>query len=168
MDLYRISQLLFKGGYTQAEIAEIINEGRAKENQISVVTVGRDIKQLRNMWSERSIDNMDFLVNRELARLDHLEAELWKAIGVTRRKIHTVKSTTNNGDSETETVEELPPNPGIFNQILSVQKERRKLLGMYLNTQKVVNVELKGYSIVSPDDWPEVVEGNYKQIGDGE
>lgn len=170
IDLHRISQYLFMGGdITQKQIAELINSGRPESDHISRSQVTRDIGKLRDEWAEQRVDNMDFLVNRELARLDHLEARLWEVLGISEKhRKEIIRS--NAGDSEKDIVEDLPPNPAIFDKIISVQKERRKLLGLYSTAVNLVqNIEVKGYEVVSPDDWDDgrVVEGSFSKLADG-
>jgi hypothetical protein len=167
--MYRLSKLVFRGGYTQAEMMEIINNGRDEEHQISQSMISRDLTSLREEWANKRIDNIDYLINRELARIDFLEENLWEALEETGK----TTTRTHPDGSQTRIVERGGKNAALFAQIQSVQKERRRLLGLYgpaLNL--TANIEVKGYKIVSPDDWPgqesKVIDGEYHQLGDGE
>ena len=129
------------------------------------------------------------MVNREEARLDSLESELWAAwrsscqdnekeivervakqvaetpeeAELILRKVTTMTDKKNGvGDSK------------IMSQIIDVQKERRRLRGLYAPSQLGINVNtksellIKGYAVpgISPDAWPEsadVVEGEYAE-----
>lgn len=166
--MYRLSKLVFRGGYTQEEMAAMLNEGRDEDDHIGQSMISRDLAKLRAEWAEKRVDNIDYLVNRELARIDHLEGELWEALEKTGKTI----TRTHPDGSVTRIVEDSGKNAALFDKIHSVQKERRKLLGLYAPALNLTaNIEVKGYKIVSPDDWPgqdsKVVDGEYKQLKDG-
>lgn len=46
---------------------------------LSVAQVKRDVDHARKMWAESFETNVQALINKELARLDRIEAEAWRA-----------------------------------------------------------------------------------------
>lgn len=85
---------LWLSGHSLRDIAEIVSK--------SVAQVRRDLEHARAIWSKSLKENLDFLLNRELARLDTLEAEAWRAWRESRRdQVSTSFTKTKNPDGET-------------------------------------------------------------------
>lgn len=171
----RISELLLQH-YTKAEMKAIILEEFGIE--LSTYQLNRDIEHIQMSWIAQMTVNYDLLINQEIARLDALEAELWRQLrrsGESRikevidRLPIRVKDNLEDEDvryiiSKIQTAKEgSQVNPIYFSRIIDVQKERRRLLGMYAPKRTEValhhTIEVKGYDIVSPDDWDDVIEG---------
>lgn len=68
---------LWLSGHSLRDIGEIVSKSYAQ--------VRRDLEHARSIWSKSLKENLDFLLNRELARLDTLEAEAWRAWRDSRR-----------------------------------------------------------------------------------
>ena len=62
-------------------------------------------------------------------------------------------------------VEKAGIDPRFIAQILTCQSERRKLLGLYAPQMIGVRKEVivKGYRQVSPDEWPDIIEGEFTE-----
>jgi hypothetical protein len=60
----------------------------------------------------------------------------------------------------------LRPDARLYSLIIEVQKERRRLLGLYPATRISMEVgtdlRVKGYEMVSPDSWPGPVDPDMK------
>jgi hypothetical protein len=173
-DRSRVAELWLQH-YTMGEIAEIVTRetGRA----VSQNMVQNDINSMRKKWQLKQTINYDALMNQELKRLDTLEGELWRAIrrGLDPKTRVILEKMARQAESDgeeqelflkkvTEIADSGVDNPGIFAQIADVQKERRRLLGLYAAKNINVNqhVTVKGYRVVSPDDWDDnAIEGEY-------
>lgn len=181
-------------GYEQQEIADRLFE--ATGLRLSREQIKYDISKIRRDWMQKQESSYDALVNQELARLDALEAELWRAMRESaaskeRRTIEEIARKVKDAaelddtqynlfvDRVSTTIEKGQVNPAFFTQIMEVQKERRRLLGLYpatrmgLDIHKREEIIIKGYGrapqtglIVSPDDWPDadVVEGEFNEV----
>lgn len=171
-DRARIAELALQK-YTQNEIIEVLeNETgiRLSQQQISY-----DLSKVKKSWMKTQHENYDLLMQRELARVDALETEIWRAlrdsvkdkersiIEKARRKVHDA----DDAEYEMviikaqEAVEQTVANPAFFARIHDCQKERRQLLGLYAPQQIDVQktIVIKGYKDISPDDWDNIVEG---------
>lgn len=69
-DRRRITDLYLQG-WLQADIA--------KELEISQSTVSRDLDALHEQWVKSALVNFDEAKAKELAKIDHLEREYWRA-----------------------------------------------------------------------------------------
>lgn len=171
-DRMRVSELLLQQ-YKRREIISIIKKETGYELSSQQLTT--DIRIIRESWLAQSDVNYDAMINLELARLDSLEAELWRQLrnsdNPTVREIVDEYVRGEPGESDEERIERVVQkvsrmtqnnqvNPTFFTHIINVQKERRKLLGVYAPSRLgiIVNQEItvKGYKGVSPDDWPSV------------
>lgn len=129
--------------------------------------ISYDIDVLLEDIRERTMENMEKIVEREAARLDALEEKLWQAWEASSDPIkrEIIDEIIKEVDGELSrvitnirTIKEY--NPGdlrIIENIIRVQRERRQLLGAY-QAQRVeiggqLEIEVKGYANVSPDDW---------------
>ena len=178
-DRIRISDLLLMS-HTQREIRTIINDEGGMD--LSLTTIRNDIESIKNDWRSKTIDNYDELMNRELDRIDSTEREAWRAwrssCGDNEREIvEQVAKEIEDAGGDTELViakitKIVDKNKGVgdprfFDKIISLQIERRKLVGLYAPTKLGIDINkkseliIKGYAIkeVSPDAWPEIVEG---------
>jgi len=68
----------------RTEVARLYLRGRSQQqiaDEIGVVrkTVWSDIQEIRKEWQEERLSDAEALINRELAKLDHLEAEAFDA-----------------------------------------------------------------------------------------
>jgi transcriptional regulator of heat shock response len=179
-DRKRIAELALQG-YSQRKIADIMEYETGRPFKQS--KINSDLAIIRREWQKEMVTDYNYLMNQELQRCDQLENELWEAwkrsLGGTKREVVEKIAKMLEGSDEpdlvlnkiTETIESNTMDTSILNQILSVQKERRRLLGLYAPTQLGINmyseqvVRVKGYApTASPDNWPSLEDG----IVDGE
>lgn len=173
----RISELLLQH-HTKSEIIEIMHI----EFGINLTRkqLDGDITTIQRTWIHSANINYDFMINQEIARIDALEAELWRQLRRSaepkvREIIDRLPNRDALSDEDVDFIvakiqtqrETVPINPVYFTKIIDVQKERRRLLGMYAPSRSEVSmhhvVEVKGYDVVSPDDWDDVIEGKVIQ-----
>jgi hypothetical protein len=179
VDRARIAQMLYTGMGASAIQRQLTRETGM---ELSLSQINYDIQKLREEWRESRAETYDEMVGQELQRLDVLEGMLWQAlrnsldpdeITVVDKRMQKVAE--GGDDEETravirsikETVKSSKADVAIFKQIESVQKERRKLLGLYAPQMSITRQEIsvKGYHTISPDDWDEpeddkdVIEG---------
>lgn len=173
-DRVRISELMLKQ-HTHGEIAEIVYEETGIE--LTRRQISYDVTGIRKAWLTRQRENYDVMVTEELYRLDILERELWRSLRASAdpkiKEIiekHMIKGDVEIGTEAslqvrkmTEHIDKTGINPTFFDQIMRVQQERRKLLGLYAPTVSLERIEkkvvVKGYREVSPSDWPDAIEG---------
>jgi hypothetical protein len=80
-----ISQMYLQGSL-QIEIADQLG--------LSVATVSNDLRKLQQFWWEASLQAIDEIKSRELAKIDILELEYWNAWK--RSQLNTEQSTTED------------------------------------------------------------------------
>lgn len=178
-DRARITDLLLMS-YTERQIQAIINDEGGLN--LSKSTIHNDISAIRNDWRTKTMDNYEELMNRELFRIDATEKEAWRAWRAScndneREIVEQIqRELEESGDSElvinkvTSIVDKRHGvgDPRLFDKVIILQKERRKLLGLYAPTKLGIDINsraelvVKGYAVkeVSPDVWPDaIVEG---------
>lgn len=185
-DRMRESELYLQG-YTHAEIRDILE--RETGISLSRRTIGNDLKAIRKGWLDKREKDYEAFVNREADRIDVMERELWKAWrnsceDASQEIIEQVaKALQEAGDDEayelvTKKVTRIVNknngvgNPKFLSMIIDAQKERRKLFGLYaparlgIDINKKSEILIKGYAIkeVSPDAWPDIIEGELVDI----
>lgn len=170
----RVAELALQG-FGPTRIHEIlVSEG----HDLTLRQVSYDLKRVRENWLVAQEEAFEELVQKELFRLDMMERELWESVrlstrGTTRTTVEKiVKKRWGDEESDdvvvtdeelelminriTETTEEKSaPDPRYLSQIIEVQKERRRLLGLYAPKKLSITEEIKAYAIVSPADWPQ-------------
>jgi hypothetical protein len=145
-----------------------------KYNEITGLTLERrevsaEINTIKRMAVTEMIEDMKLVVAEELIRIDAMEKAYWNLFyesqdEVKKQIIDAALVENEDGDMEEvvkniRTIKEFQNDFGrrILNDISELQKERRKLVGAYAPSKIVrdvnVDVKLKGYSVVSPDDW---------------
>ena len=115
----------------------------AAEFHVSVRTIIRDIKACRQLWRSQVVGAIQEKKLQELARIDELEHEAWKAwhrSNGTHRKTVTksspgkstgAESAQDPGPAEvTTTAEKLLGDPRFLDQIHKCVEQRRKILGL--------------------------------------
>lgn len=136
----RIAELILQR-HSYSEIADILYA----ETYVRVTPrqIGYDVQAIREGWRDQQHATYNEYVMQELARIDALEREAWEAY---RR--------TLSGDRDGE--------PRLLDTVHKIQQERRRILGVYTPTKigldvtsKKLDVQIKGYIGVSPDDWDE-------------
>ncbi len=189
-DRTRVSELILQG-YHHQQVADILEEETGLK--LSRSTIRADVEVIRKDWLQERRDNYDLLIDKELARCDSTEKELWKAwrasCSVAERKIISeVAKQLDDGQDDLELVVSKvvtildskggAGDPRFFDKIISVQKERRRLLGLYAPARLGIDIRqkneiiIKGYAVrdASPDVWPSlesgednIIEGEFEQ-----
>jgi len=190
-DRKRIADLILQG-HTHQEIADTLYKETGI--QISRRMVTTEVGKIRKDWLENRRDSYDMFINQEMSRLDTLERELWRAWrvscqGAEKKIVEEIAKQLSDNDESDEDYELvvskvttiLDDRGGVgdiklFDKIISVQKERRRLLGLYaparlgIDLRQKTELVVKGYAIrdVSPDVWPSletgeehIIEGEY-------
>lgn len=173
-----VSELMLKG-YTRQQMQDIICEERPYS--ISLSQIGYDIDQVRKAWLESQEINYTAILNRELARIEVFEAELWQHLRrssspkfvreVTRKLAQADSGEITDKEMKTyisrvvEREEARLVDPRYFDLILKTHQERRKLIGIYAPERRDVRqiISIKGYKDVSPSDWDDIIEGEVEQ-----
>ena len=70
---------LYCQGMIQADIAERINTDPARHYTLTQQMISYDLKQIQNAWLKSSLRDFDEARARELAKVDRLEREYWRA-----------------------------------------------------------------------------------------
>lgn len=184
-DRRRIATLLLQG-YTHSNIRDILET----ETGISLSrrTITNDVAAIRKDWQEQQREDYTALINQEIERLSAAEIEAWRAwrsscgdkeqetIEQVARYIKPEAGYVPDPDEYNLMVKNVTQvikksggvgDPRFFNIILDIQRERRKLLGLYAPSKVGVNVTskteivVKGYAVqsVSPDAWPSLADG---------
>jgi len=160
--------------YSDAEITRILNAETGLE--LSRRQISYDVQKVRNSWLRKAQDDYEMHVNMELARIDALEKEIWRAlrdssVGKEKRVIEKILADGGYTDEMVvnrilETYEQTHVNPAYFTQIIQCQQERRKLLGLYAPQESIIRkIDVKGYVKISPGDWPSA-KSSERQIAD--
>ncbi len=155
-----IAEMKFRG-MKDEEIVEELQ--KITGTDVSRRQITYDVNKMRKEWQQSVQANFGAVMQREIERIDATESLIWQTMrdnaadGKTR---HTIQK-GERGEVEISTVEKAGVDPRFIAQILRCQEERRKLLGLYSPQQVDIHHEVfvKGYVGVSPDDWPDVIEG---------
>jgi hypothetical protein len=108
----------------------------AKQLQLSSQTIYADICLAREQWRTRMADAIDKQKQQELAKVDHIESEAWKAW---ERSIGNAKTTTKHVETGpvaggkkyvTEKTEKLNGDPRYLAIIADCVKKRCEILGL--------------------------------------
>lgn len=127
----RVSEL-----YLQCEsMAEI-----GRQIGVTATTVYRDICWAREQWRARCADAVETHKQRELARIDHLEVEAWRAWKRSCRDAVSIRHETGSGtlghgelgqiDKTVETREGQAGDPRFLDIVGRCIESRRKILGL--------------------------------------
>lgn len=132
-------------------------------------TISRDLRKIKKAALEGMIEDMQIVVAEELLKLEQMEKALWKIFydaqdNVKKRIIDKVVRENDDGEMEEivrgiRVIEEFSGDFSIktLDKIMDLQKERRKILGVYaysaLEVEREIDTEKKGYVKVSPEDW---------------
>lgn len=142
--LNTVSDLLLRGA-TFSEIRNSVLEKHDKDFSIDQIRKYRDT--CHDIWKNELLANFDEVLSKDLARIDYQEKILWEALEESRngkRRIHKertsssgeAKSVTFSSENESEDLELSGMDMKIFEKIMELNKERRKLLGIYAPERK--------------------------------
>jgi len=70
---------LYLQGKTQFEIAEILSKDATRGYTLRQQTISRDLKHIEHAWRHSALIEFNTARARELAKIDNLEREYWKA-----------------------------------------------------------------------------------------
>ncbi|MEE4659019.1 MAG: hypothetical protein V2J89_01040 [Halieaceae bacterium] len=120
-------------GYSQNEIA--VELGKATGTQVTRQQICYDLKKLQEQWREEQLEAIDELKARELAKLDHMEAEAWAAWERSKEQAEKTKKGRrtggrNAGEYAEVQVEERIGDPRYMDLVLKCVEKRTKLLGL--------------------------------------
>lgn len=149
-----VAELYIKGK-TQSEIA--------KEFDTTQATISRDLKAIQEVWLEQSVKNYDEAISQELAKIDNLERTYWQAWEDSKEDAvtETVKGRQRGKeiDSAEKTIQKKGQvgNKSFLDGVQWCIERRCKLLGLDSpdRIEHSGGVTIKGYTIVSPEDWDE-------------
>ena len=147
-DLVDISRLLLKGsdtgGLNYQDATEWIAANRPYT--LGVNTIRRDIKEIMVRWKGTQIRNVDELKAKELAKIDAIEAEAWRAWfssaepktdDVTEERIDAATDSSGDqsqGYKQTKHIQKVTirdPNPAFMKIIMWCVAQRAKILDLY-------------------------------------
>lgn len=132
---------------------------------ISQTTVSQDLTAIRTYWLESCKLDMDAIKAKELAKLDALEMEYWRAWERSKQE-HTKRTRTYVEGTEkgkqaeglpvtvTETVEQTSGDPRFLAGIESCMLRRAKMLG--LDAPKLLDVGVTPLKVVAGVDYDAV------------
>jgi hypothetical protein len=153
-DRRRIADLYLQG-WIQADIAD--------ELQLDQSTISRDLKHLYKEWQQSSLIDIDEAKSQELAKVDRLEREYWIAWVNSCEDAETLRqegSKTETGkvkpDKIVKTAKGQAGDPRFLSGVQWCINKRCEILGLDAAIKQDITSGgeiLKGYTIVSPDDW---------------
>lgn len=102
---------------------------------VSHQQICEDLKHIRAEWRSSTIRNFDEAKSLELARLDQIEAEAWRAWERSQGKHVTTKTESGTGaqgaiDKTSETTEDLAGDPRFLDAIAKCVQKRCDILGL--------------------------------------
>lgn len=146
-DLVLIAELYLRGR-RQVDIAEQVNcqvEYVAVGLTVTQSQISHDIKKLHDRWVKKSMDSIDNVKARELARLDELELEYWESWQQSKKKqIVMVNGQALKVDGE-YIYENPVGEPRFLQGVERIIEQRRKVFG--LDAPARTDLTTKGQSI---------------------
>ena len=125
---------LYRQGKTFGEIAAVVTaEFRTPEEKpFSFKTIAKDMARIRAEWRTSRIADFDAKIDKELAVIDHLEAEAWAGWQRSIGKVKvTTQKTTAEGEETTVRTEHQAGDPRFLAQVDSCVDKRCRILGLY-------------------------------------
>ena len=149
---------LYLRGRNQQEIADELGFTRK--------TVWDDIKEIRKEWQTQRLDDTEALINRELARLDHLEAEAFDAWERSKQDAEqeTVTDDPEKGQITKHVTTGQTGDPQYLAIILKCCERRCRLLGLDApaKTESKVDLTVGGPPLTREEMYRTVMERIHK------
>lgn len=147
-----VARMMSRGG-THADMQ--LEVERATGQRVHKNTIINDIKELKRRWLAEEVDNVAFYVKQELKRIDEIIYELWRRWEQSCEDNQKVKlieqlQPSESGEfiaSKVERItEEIPGigNVAIMGEIRQNLMERRKLLGLYKQSEYSADAKIAG------------------------
>jgi hypothetical protein len=120
----------------RAEVARLYFQGELQVNIAQMVGVDkaqitRDLQALRNQWAESAKFDFAEALGRELARLDQIERQAWKAFEKSQQdEERTTQSAGGAGKKVSKTIVASAGEPRFLEVALKCSQERSRLLGL--------------------------------------
>lgn len=118
-------------GYTQAQIAEVINSDPDRGYTLTQQMISYDLARIREAWLESSLLDFNEVKGRELARIDKVEREAWTAWERSQDDAETTKvvETESNKRWEAQTKGQAG-DPRFLDIVMKCVDRRCKILGV--------------------------------------
>ena len=97
---------LYLQGWTQARIAEHLDNRNDREYDFTRSMVGYDLRALQKAWQKSALIDVDKVKAQELAKVDKLERTYWDAWERSQEDAETIRQ---EGSSKDTVKGELPP-----------------------------------------------------------
>lgn len=125
-------------GMSLTEITERLNTERAGVYTLSPSSVHFDLQNIEEEWKRSVARDIDTAKGRELAELDRLSEEAWKAWEKSKEKFKQVSVTVDEEGGDTAkgrkrskvVTEDRGGDPRFMETILRIQSRRAKILGL--------------------------------------
>ena len=140
-DYSTISALYLKGR-THQEIAQFISDDPDRPYTLTRQVISENLKTIREMWAMNASADIQEMVNKQLAVLDNLEAEMWLAYERSTQEAESSttvikeKATTKDGEGQARETVATVNTKGqagdvrFLTAILGIVKERCAILGI--------------------------------------
>jgi hypothetical protein len=93
---------LYCKGYTQIQIAEILNSRptNPKGYTVSRATIGQELSEIRRIWQESTLLNFNARVAEEMAKIDNLERMYHQAYEKSVEHLNSVQETVSGPEGD--------------------------------------------------------------------
>ena len=160
---------LFRMGWRYSDIARFLD--------VSPHPVSKDIRQLKDLYAERAIQDIKLWLADALLDIDDVEAEAWAQWEESKKRERTRRvEKAGRGATVTEKmVESLEPDAAYLRLVLECIKRREDLLGLDKQTAQEIRatlilqggLDVARYEAVSPDEL-DAIRGALIEQGGGD
>lgn len=132
--LARVAALYVQGRFSLREIAQRCGE-------LTVRQIRRDLTHIRQIWADSASQDVKFYLSKELARIDLIEAEAWRAWEKSCQPEVELIRQTESGEGNQKVRKRgrktkfTAGNPAFLAQMLGCMDRRIRLLGLEDRTQ---------------------------------
>jgi len=130
-DRREIADLYLKG-WLQQEIADHINADTERDYTLTQQMISYDLKRLQEQWQKSALVDVDELKAKELAKVDRLEREYWRAWERSREDAETLQQVggKDGPDKITKTSKGQAGDPRFLQGVQWCIERRCKILGV--------------------------------------